>query len=459
MAKSGQLPFEYVVDDGSMRVTSFGGLPVVAETLAAFGVTDGIRGAAKPRTRREFDYADIASAVVLTMAAGGDCIDDSRRLRDDDALQDLLGAALPAPETIRQTLYEFHEDRLVEEAAERAKNAGLASYVPEESEPLKALSAGNAALIQHAQRRYPAVEATLDIDATIAESHKKEAKPHYQDGRGYQPVLAVWVEQDLIVSDEFRDGNVPAHQNAVELTKRAFAALPSGVKVRRCRGDSQLYNMELLRWMHTERIEFTVGAQLRAPLRDALQKLPAAAWQHVQTREDTQVDAAFADYLPRDLSDVQGIRFVAIRMTPRQKDLLEDDGRHVVYLAIVTNRRGSPAELLRWYWGKAGTIEHVHDVVKNELGGGVLPCGRFGANAAWFRLSALTYNVLSVIRRLGPAELSTARPKRLRLHLFTIPAVLSTHARKLFARLSSGLTFAMALLRLRANVFVQPTPA
>lgn len=39
---------------------------------------------------------------------------------------------------------------------------------------------------------------------------------------------------------------------------------------------------------------------------------------------------------------------------------------------------------------KAGTVEMVHDVLKNELAAGVLPCGRFGANAAWLRLAVIT---------------------------------------------------------------------
>ncbi len=39
----------------------------------------------------------------------------------------------------------------------------------------------------------------------------------------------------------------------------------------------------------------------------------------------------------------------------------------------------------------------MHDVTKNELGAAVPPCGRFGANAAWYRLSLLTYNVLSAL--------------------------------------------------------------
>ena len=52
--------------------------------------------------------------------------------------------------------------------------------------------------------------------------------------------------------------------------------------------------------------------------------------------------------------------------------------------------------------------------VKNELAGGVLPCGRYGANAAWFRLAVITNNVLTAMKRLVlPADLQMARPKRL----------------------------------------------
>jgi hypothetical protein len=64
------------------------------------------------------------------MAAGGDCIDDCERLRDDTALQELLGAPLPAAETIRQHLYEFHDDAAVEAAKERAASKGGKAYIP-----------------------------------------------------------------------------------------------------------------------------------------------------------------------------------------------------------------------------------------------------------------------------------------------------------------------------------------
>jgi hypothetical protein len=58
-------------------------------------------------------------------------------------------------------------------------------------------------------------------------------------------------------------------------------------------------------------------------------------------------------------------------------------------------------KLLEWHREKAGTIEVLHAVVKNELAAGVLPRGRFGANAAWLRLALLTHNVLTALKRLA----------------------------------------------------------
>ena len=43
-------------------------------------------------------------------------------------------------------------------------------------------------------------------------------------------------------------------------------------------------------------------------------------------------------------------------------------------------------------------------MIRNELAGGVLPSGRFGANAAWLRLPVLTHSVLTALKRLGFAD-------------------------------------------------------
>src|SRR5262249_30640918 len=158
-----------------------------------------------------------------------DCLDDIGILRDDPALCRLLGGRLPSAETLREFLYLFHDDALVTHAEEEAKRAGVQSYVPEESERLKGLATVMVDFVRAVAKRWPQDTATIDIDATLQESHKREAKSHFKGGRGYQPTVATWAEADLVVADQFRDGNVPAHKDALTVIKQAFDALPSTV--------------------------------------------------------------------------------------------------------------------------------------------------------------------------------------------------------------------------------------
>lgn len=129
------------------------------------------------------------------------------------------------------------------------------------------------------------------------------------------------------------------------------------------------------------------------------------------------------------------LRYVALRVRKKQGELFAT-GNDTKYLAVVSNRcELSARDLLRWHWEKAGTIEHVHDVTKNELAAGVPPCGRFGANAAWYRLSLLTYNVLSAMKWLAlPPSMETARPKKMRFSLFAIAGRIVSHAGKVVLR-------------------------
>jgi len=84
----------------------------------------------------------------------------------------------------------------------------------------------------------------VDQDATIIESHKQSALPHYEGGRGYQPMVAVWAEADLVLADEFRDGNVPAMQAPLTCARLAFAALPEQLEQRFFRGDSACHERD-----------------------------------------------------------------------------------------------------------------------------------------------------------------------------------------------------------------------
>ncbi len=73
---------------------------------------------------------------------------------------------------------------------------------------------------------------------------------------------------------------------------------------------------------------------------------------------------------------------MAIRIRPRQEELFADGSREK-HFAVVSNLWEWNAErLIQWHREKAGTIEAVHDVLKNELAGGVMPSKYFSLAAA-----------------------------------------------------------------------------
>ena len=141
-------------------------------------------------------------------------------------------------------------------------------------------------------------------------------------------------------------------------------------------------------------------------------------------------------------------RYLAIRVRPRQGEPL-GDGNRVRHFCIVINRSdpegGSGLDLIRWHRGKAGTIEHAHDVLMNELARAALPNQKFGANAAWLRLNVILYNLLSAYKRVGlPEEFHTARPKRLRFLLLNTVGKVVRHASETLLRCTKEITRTLA---------------
>ena len=276
------------------------------------------------------------------------------------------------------------------------------------------------------ERRYVAGGGRgIDVDATILESHKRSALATYDGRTGYQPVVALWAEQDVILADEFRDGNVPAGTGNRRVVEQALAALPGGVEQVQLRADSALYEQALLRWLEGRGIGYVISADMSHELAAAIRALPESAWQIECEDGDAIRQWTEVAYVPSDGVAAKDRpappRYLALRITKKQGRLFAD-GAEIKHFAIVTNLPdpdgGSGLDLIHFQRGKAGTVEHSHHVLTNELAAEALPSQRFGANAAWFRLNVLLYNLLSAFKRIAlPEALHHARPKRLRFVL------------------------------------------
>jgi Transposase DDE domain group 1 len=432
-----RLPFELDQRAETGFITAHGGVPLLLEAFRTSGAAAVVdTSVVIKRRKRGLAPAQLVEGLFSLWAAGGERCEDLAQLREDGALALLLGHGLPAPQTARDFLDAFDEVVPPLWQGERCQVQG-------EGERLQGLAKANRRLVAFLQERRPQAVATIDLDATILESHKRSAAATYDGRTGYQPVVALWAEQDVILADEFRDGNVPAGTGNRRLVERAVAALPPGVATVLVRADSAAYDHELLRWLDARGIGYGVSADMSRELAAAIRALPESAWRPERDDGDAVRHWAEVPYVPSD-----GVwakdrpvppRYLAIRITKKQGRLFADGGA-LKHFAIVTNRPdpegGSGLDLIRWQRGKAGTVEHAHHVLSNELAAEALPSQKFGANAAWFRLNVMLYNLLSAFKRVAlPPELHTARPKRLRFVLLNGIGKVVRHARETVLRL------------------------
>ena len=189
--------------------------------------------------------------------------------------------------------------------------------------------------------------------------------------------------------------------------REALAVLPEGVSKVRLRTDTAGYDQDLLLYCgegKDERfgvIEFAIGADVTAAFRQAARELPEDAWHSLDRMVDgkpepTGQEWAEVGYVPnwagysRKRADYC---FLAIREPLGELELGDADqlsfptevfgsrGRCKLF-GLVTNRDLPGHEVIWWHRQRCGKSEEAHAVMKDDLAGGTLLSGLFGANAA-----------------------------------------------------------------------------
>src|SRR5208282_648103 len=386
------------------------------------------------KRQRGHGEGEMVESGILLQIVGGECPEDIHLLANDSCLERGLGYCPPKATALREFLELFHDKDLEKLRPARAEQKSFIFPASQAIQGFQQVLAGSVHQIakRYAQQGQPQRIATVDQDATIIGSHKRSALWHYEGGRGYQPMVAVWAELDLALADEFRDGNVPAKQEPLACAKLAFAALPGTITQRYFRGDSACHENELLDWLKASerekepggRIGFAISAVMSEGLGKTIRQVKESDWKTFGQEEDgTLRQWAEVPFVPGEKYESKEsvpLRYVGLRLLKPQGVLFADGSdRH--FHAVITNQQTEGDRLLEWHREKAGTVEHTHDEVKNELGGGHMPSQRFGVNAAWFKLSLLAYNVVSAMKGLClEGQERTARLKKFRLILIHV---------------------------------------
>ena len=190
---AGEFLFDIDEEPLEEAVTALGGVPLLARALRSLDVPGSVgRHLHLKQRQRGLDEASYIESFVILQAVGGECLDDFQMLREDTALPLMLGHEMPSPEAARQFLYQFHDGNKIEQA-QQALLPGQSAYIPAESAPLEGLGKVNQELVRGLARRgEPQKIATVDLDATVLESWKRQALPTRSEERRVGKECTSW---------------------------------------------------------------------------------------------------------------------------------------------------------------------------------------------------------------------------------------------------------------------------
>jgi len=349
--------------------------------------------------------------LIHSALAGGDCIDDTDRMRVAST-PDVLGHDVRAPSTLGTFLRSFtwghaaQLDKVLDESICRAWAAGAGP--------------GGAPL-------------TIDVDSTITETYglaKQGAKFGHTKVRGYHPMLATVAGTEEVVGARLRGGNAHTARGAAGFLTQVFN------RVRRAgaagqitlRADAGYYNSKVTEACRKAGVTYSITAKLSKAIHQAISKIPESDWAEIPYWMEGGADVAETTYRPFSKRHPE-VRLIVRRVKPTpgsQLALLATYDYH----AFITDRVGSTTELEPDHRRHA-VVEDVIRDLKYGVGLNHMVSGRFGANAAWMFLNVIAHNLTRWTPRigLGPA-VAPMTTKTLRIRFLDLPGRLTTSARR-----------------------------
>jgi hypothetical protein len=406
-------------------LTSRAGLLSVAQVMDSLNLAERIdQSFPLPGSNRGFKPSEIIKTFILMQHEGGFHLDDIRHLKEDKALRTVLGLKkLPAATTLGEWL----------------RRTSKLPQIPNSWVKV------NKALLRSAL--YHRKKVTLDIDATEIVAHKASAQWTYKNNKGFMPMVGHIAETGQIVAVDFRQGNVPPAQDNLAFIQQCQRSLPEGCTISALRIDAAGYQRKIIEYCDTHRIQYAIRAKSSAALREQIQSVRESDWQVLLDKKGQPVKGqatyrtsfCIGEYkepftLIIQRKAIEGQSSLDLEDAPEEVSL---DG--YLYRAIATNRDElSDSEIIHWYNQRAEDSENRIKELKLDFGGATLPCSDLNANALYFLISALSYNVFALMRQLLPGELAHHRAMTLRWRLYGMAAKVVRTGRRLYVKLQEN---------------------
>ena len=451
MLTSGKISYEV---GGNVEATRFGGLFAVHRLLTRLGlvkaIDDRLRLLAVHLPYFESDHVLNLAYNVLT---GGTCLEDIDRHRNDVPLMNGLGAKLlPDPTTAGDFLRRFTQaDVMV---------------------LMEAFNSVRPQLWRSRCRDLFGEVVYLDVDGTLVPTtgeRKDGMGISFKGIWGYHPLVVSLANTREVLYLVNRSGNAPSHQDAATWIDKAIDLVAPHAPRVCVRGDTDFsLTANFDRW--AQRVDFVLGMDANATLRQLAEALPAQAWQRLQrppryttktgttrTRRDNikeqivvaneyvnlrlnHEDVAEFTYRPRKCK--RSYRIVVLRKNisrSKGETVLFDEIRYLCYVTTYSPATHTPAQIVELANERCDQ-ENIHAQLKSGLAALHAPVGDLVSNWAYMLIAALAWNIKSwtamMMHRVDDRRTYIRMEfKRFLDTVIAVPAMILNRARSITARL------------------------
>jgi hypothetical protein len=289
---------------------------------------------------------------------------------------------------------------------------------------------------------------TLDIDATGIIAEKESAKMTYKGYKGYMPIVGHIAENGLVLGDEFREGNMAPAAKNFEFLKHCIAQMPKGKTIKFFRADSASYQADIINYCEDKGIKFAIGGDLDKGVLKNIKMIPKKDWK-------TYKDGHIAETVHCMNRTRKAFRLIVIRR-PYQRNLFGEEDASLKYTIIATNRMESDERVVNWYNQRGEYSENRIKDLKIGFGMERMPCGQFEANAVFFRIGVLAYNLYKLFA-LNILEKSWYRNQvqTIRWRLYQIAGKIVFHSGQVFLKIRHSFCQLFNDIRLRIWEFAE----
>jgi hypothetical protein len=362
MIKQTVLPFK--IEDTRDLITAQAGLALLGEFAIGLGLKKALdKSMAAPGSAVGYRASEHVLPLILMLNGGGRSLEDLRQIRTDKGLRQVLDLRrLPSSDATGDWL---------RTSAVRAGLEGLGKV--------------NRKVLKRGLKREGIKDYTLDIDATGIEAQKQSARMTYKGFTGYMPMVGHLAENGLVVGDDFRQGNESPGSRNLDFIKYCQQQLPQGKRVAALRADSAAYQAGVFNYRERLGIAFAIGGDLDEAVVRVIRGIGGQDWRAYQ-------NGFIAETVHCMNKTEKAFRLVVIRR-PYQGRLFEQGELSEKYTVIATNRMQSAEQVVQWYNQRGQCSENRIKELKIGFGMERMPCGQFQANALFFRIGVMAYNV------------------------------------------------------------------